>query len=160
MNEAQFNNAVNTYGKGLLHFVCSNLKDMDESRSIVQDTFETLWLKRDQIITDSIKSFLFTVAYRKTIDYLRKHRFTEMVPDLNTEALHAHDDGTKDLVHKALKQLPDLQRQLIELRDLHGYDYKEIERIMDLKESQVKVYLFRARQSLKTIITQLEAVKL
>lgn len=160
MTEAQFNSAVNTYGKGLLHFVYGNLKDLDESRSIVQDTFETLWVKRDQIIIESVKSFLFTVAYRKTIDYLRKHRFTEMDENAHTEALSSHDDGTKDLIHKALKQLPDLQRQLVELRDLHGYDYKEIERIMDLKESQVKVYLFRARKSLKTIITQLEAVRL
>lgn len=160
MTENQFNSAVDQYGKGLLYFVYGNLKDLDESKSIVQDTFETVWNKREQVVFESIKSFLFTVAHRKTIDYLRRNRYTAMPEDFELEPTQIHDDGTIDLVHKALQQLPTLQRQLVELRDLHGYDYKEIEKIMDLTESQVKVYLFRARKSLKTIITQLEAVRL
>jgi RNA polymerase sigma-70 factor (ECF subfamily) len=64
----------------------------------------------------------------------------------------------KELIAMALEQLPDLQRQLILLRDLEGYDYCEISEITGLNMSQVKVYLFRARKSLKDTITTMEAL--
>ena len=55
----------------------------------------------------------------------------------------------KDLIEKALNGLPELQYQIILLRDLEGYSYKEIGEILHLNESQVKVYLFRARQKVR-----------
>ena len=55
----------------------------------------------------------------------------------------------KELIDKSLDQLPELQKSIILLRDLEGYDYKEIGEILDLSESQVKVYLFRGRQKIK-----------
>jgi RNA polymerase sigma-70 factor (ECF subfamily) len=61
-------------------------------------------------------------------------------------------------LEKALAQLPEIQKTVILLRDYEGYSYEEIGKITALKESQVKVYIFRGRQTLKTIIGSLEAV--
>jgi RNA polymerase sigma-70 factor (ECF subfamily) len=44
------------------------------------------------------------------------------------------------------------------LRDYEGYDYAEIGQITGLNESQVKVYIFRARTFLKNYIGKIEAV--
>ena len=64
----------------------------------------------------------------------------------------------QETLHNALDQLPEIQRTVILLRDYEGYDYSEIGKITKLKESQVKVYIFRARKKLKQILVSVEAV--
>jgi RNA polymerase sigma-70 factor (ECF subfamily) len=49
--------------------------------------------------------------------------------------------------------LPQIQKSAVLLRDYEGYDYKEIGEILELNESQVKVYIFRARKNLRTFFT-------
>jgi len=44
------------------------------------------------------------------------------------------------------------------LKDYEGYSYEEIGRITGLNESQVKVYLHRARIQLKAYIVKMENV--
>jgi RNA polymerase sigma-70 factor (ECF subfamily) len=44
------------------------------------------------------------------------------------------------------------------LRDYEGYSYEEIGEILQLNESQVKVYIFRARTYLKQYIGSLDLV--
>jgi RNA polymerase sigma factor (sigma-70 family) len=64
----------------------------------------------------------------------------------------------KAIVNKALDRLPEIQRTVIMLRDYEGYDYAEIGKIAGLTESQVKVYIFRGRQTLKNYIVNLENI--
>jgi len=61
-------------------------------------------------------------------------------------------------LNEALNKLPEIQRSVIMLRDYEGYDYNEIGEITGLNESQVKVYIFRARKFLKNYIGSIEAV--
>jgi len=56
---------------------------------------------------------------------------------------------TKELIDKVLNQLPPIQKSIVLLRDLEGYSYQEIGDILDISESQVKVYLFRARKKMQ-----------
>ncbi|HXP48902.1 MAG TPA: RNA polymerase sigma factor, partial [Bacteroidia bacterium] len=64
----------------------------------------------------------------------------------------------KEVLNEALNKLPEIQRSVIMLRDYEGYDYNEIGEITGLNESQVKVYIFRARKFLKNYIGSVEAV--
>ena len=66
--------------------------------------------------------------------------------------------GLKDILNDAIKKLPDVQRSVILLRDYEGYSYEEIGKMTDLSESQVKVYIYRARVFLKEYIGSLENV--
>jgi RNA polymerase sigma-70 factor (ECF subfamily) len=59
-------------------------------------------------------------------------------------------------LHQALDKLPQIQKTVILLRDYEGYHYAEIAEITSLNESQVKVYIFRARQTLKAYLKQIE----
>ena len=61
-------------------------------------------------------------------------------------------------VNEALNKLPEIQRTVILLRDYEGYNYSEIGEITGLSESQVKVYIFRARNFLKNYIGAMENV--
>lgn len=56
---------------------------------------------------------------------------------------------SQQVVDRAVSILPPIQKSVILLRDLEGYSYKEIADILNLSDSQVKVYLFRARKKIK-----------
>ncbi len=64
----------------------------------------------------------------------------------------------KEVLNKALDKLPEIQKTVLLLRDYEGYDYAEIGEITNLSESQVKVYIFRARTFLKSYIVKLEVI--
>ncbi len=135
---------------------------MDAAKDAVQDAFEVFWKNKDTVDPGKAKQYLFTVVFRKGIDNFRMRK-NETDIDILTNvsaSTKAHDAAysDKELVGMALEQLPDLQKQLILLRDLEGYDYNEISEITGLNLSQVKVYLFRARKSLKETITNIEAL--
>ncbi len=68
------------------------------------------------------------------------------------------DTDAVQLVKIAIDQIPSLYKELLTLRDLESYSYKEIETITGLSENQVKVYLFRARKAIKEQILQLEVL--
>ena len=54
-----------------------------------------------------------------------------------------------EVVNRAVSILPPIQKSIVILRDLEGYSYEEVGEILDLSESQVKVYLFRGRRKIK-----------
>ena len=53
------------------------------------------------------------------------------------------------LIRRLVDNLPEKQRTIVLLRETEGKTYKEIAEVMGITEEQVKVNLFRARQSLK-----------
>jgi RNA polymerase sigma-70 factor (ECF subfamily) len=63
-------------------------------------------------------------------------------------------DGTQfmEMLEMALKELPPIQRKLFEYREIEGLTYEEMGRREDLSLSSVKVYLHRARTTLRTAL--------
>ena len=60
----------------------------------------------------------------------------------------SHEDR-KEWVHKLFQHLPEKQRIIMQLRDIEGKPYKEIAKLLQISEEQVKVTLFRARQRIR-----------
>ena len=59
-------------------------------------------------------------------------------------------------IKRLVDSLPEKQRSCMQLRDFEGKSYKEIARILELSEEQVKVNIFRARQAIKQKFTKLD----
>ena len=59
-----------------------------------------------------------------------------------------------------MNRLPEKQKNVLLLRDYEGYDYRSIGKIMDLSDSQVKVYIFRARKTIKAYLEKLDVLVL
>jgi RNA polymerase sigma-70 factor (ECF subfamily) len=130
-----------------------------EAEDIVQECFEVLWKNRDKVEMKSAKSYLFSVAHKKIIDTFRADVKMENFESVLTDLIGKQDDkDDQQLVQLAINQIPALYKELLTLRDLESYSYKEIEEITHLTEAQVKVYLFRARKAIKEKILQLEVV--
>lgn len=160
MTVDQYNKSVDTYSDGLFRFVLKNLRDTDKSRDIVQDSYEKLWMKVETVSFEKVKSYLFSTAYHTMIDMLRREkRQAGWDPSMEKELTYnQHYSDLKEVLNLALSQLPEIQRSVILLRDYEGYSYEEIGEITNLTDSQVKVYIFRARTFLKNYIGQIETV--
>jgi RNA polymerase sigma-70 factor (ECF subfamily) len=63
-----------------------------------------------------------------------------------------------EVLQDALARLPEMQRSVILLRDYEGYSYEEIGEVTGLTESQVKVYIYRGRMSLKNYLVKMENI--
>ncbi|HSV75929.1 MAG TPA: RNA polymerase sigma factor [Bacteroidales bacterium] len=160
MTTSEYNHCVDQYADGVYRFVLKNLKDEDKSRDVVQDSFEKMWIKRLDIDGAKAKSYLFTTAYHTLIDCIRKDQYSAYSEEKLASAQSYSDDytGLKEILDEAVARLPEVQRSVVLLRDYEGYSYQEIGQITGLSESQVKVYIFRARVALKNYIGSLDAV--
>lgn len=160
MTIEEYNKSVDLYSDNAYRFILKNLRDEEKAKDIIQDTYEKLWLNYKDVNFQKVKSYIFTTAYRTMIDNIRRDK---KQGDYNNvkEDKYAHDEQYSDLqeiLHQAVQQLPEIQRSVVMLRDYEGYSYKEIADITNLNESQVKVYIYRARMFLKNYIGKMEVV--
>ena len=103
------------------------------------------------------KAFLFQVAYRQSVDnYRKKSKIT--YKEAPEETYSPANPDLKRILDRALAQLDEQARALVLLKDYEGYNYEEIGQITGLNESQVKVYLFRARKILKEYLVSVENI--
>lgn len=154
MTTREYNDCVDLHADGVYRFILKNIKDKDDAQDIVQDAFEKLWINRKKLKEEKAKSYLFTTAYHKMIDMIRRNKHLGSMEDAQeiSYAEHGQYSDLKEILDEALEKLNDIQRSVILLRDYEGYSYKEIGDITGLNESQVKVYIYRARGFLKNYI--------
>lgn len=156
MTVKEYNNAVREFGDHVYRFIYRSLKDSHRADDIVQDTYERLWRCVTEIEYSAVKSWLFTSAYNRMIDVIRKDSRLVGVDHYDDSDLFAEDNGSdlNEILHRALERLPAAQRSVILLRDYEGYSYNEIAGITGLSEAQVKTYIFRGRVALRNYLVK------
>lgn len=160
MTSTEYNYCTDQFSDGVYRFILKNIRDEDTAQDIVQEAFVRMWEKVKDVSFEKAKSYLFTTAYHTMIDYLRKsQRMSPM--EVSYENIYQDTNSYNDLkevIDEAVAKLPEIQRSVVLLRDYEGYSYEEIGQITGLNESQVKVYIFRARTFLKEYIGSLDLV--
>lgn len=160
MNIADYNLAVDDWADALYRYLLKNLGNTMSAQDIVQDCYEKLWIHRELVDPQKVKSWLFTTAHHTMIDGIRKWRKetvveTSKLPENSTH--HGYSD-LQEILQMAVDQLPEIQKSVLLLRDYEGYSYREIGDITGLSEAQVKVYIYRSRLFMKNYIGTLDAV--
>lgn len=158
MTDREYNDCVNQHSDNVYRFILKNLRHEEDARDVVQSTFEKMWKHREEVDYIKSKSYLFTVAYRQMIDHIRKNKRIHLKDEFSAEASVQNKPVTniKKVLEQALSRLSETQRSLVLLKDYEGYSYIEIGKITGLSESQVKVYLHRARLQLKEYLVKIE----
>ena len=160
MTRKEYNNAVNLYADGIYRFILKSMNDSESAKDVVQDVFTKLWEKHENVQFEKVKSYLFTAGYRTMLNVFRDNKKTTTFDKL-VESNYAHEKQYSDLseiLDEAVKKLPEDQRTVVLLRDYEGYSYQEIGEILNFNESQVKVYIFRARKFLQQYLKSVESL--
>lgn len=162
----KFQETVMPYKNKLYRFAYSYLHNEDDAKDVVQDvlikTWETL---RGNAQINNIEAWCMTLTKNRSLDKL-KRKGNNSVPiedqyHLSAEVRNPHEKTEQeDLVRKVretMKELPENQRNVLRLKDMEGYSYKEIGEILKLDMSLVKVSLHRARAFVRTRISKISA---
>lgn len=147
----------------------SMVRNPQDAEDIAQETFVKVYMSLSSFAGRSeITTWVYRIAYNLSIDFLKKHgkraKITKTLDDPDdTELLELSDDSflpedafekkeVKKDIYDALQSLPDEQRELIELKDIHGFSYEEIAEMLSIKEGTLKSRLNRGRLALKKIL--------
>ena len=158
MQEIDFRRDILPLKDQLYRVALRIVADRAEAEDIVQETLMRVWSKREEWQQlESVEAFCLTVVRNLAIDHAEQtnRQLAELPPDYECAEEGADPCDrlvSKEqlrLVHELMRQLPEQQRTIMQLRDVEGKSYREISSIMSLTEEQVKVYLFRARQKVK-----------
>jgi len=130
-----------------------------EAEDIVQDTLIKVWNKRDSWDNiDSIEAFCLTICRNLSLDRVKKaENQNASLEESNIEkadrAYNPYEQMLQkdriELVRRIINSLPEKQKSCMQLRDFEGKAYKEIAQVLDITEEQVKINIFRARQTIK-----------
>lgn len=165
MQELSFRNDILPLKDKLFRLALRITFDRAEAEDVVQETLIRVWNKRNEWTQfGSIEAYCLTVAKNLAID--RSEKKDAQTVELTSEMEQASeasspyeklvDKERMTLIHRLMKELPEKQRQIMQLRDIEGKSYKEIAVLLNLTEEQVKVNLFRARQKVKQKFIDIE----
>ena len=167
MKEISFQNDVLPLKNKLFRLALRITLNREEAEDVVQDTMIKVWNARERWQElDSIEAYCLTIARNLSLDRIKKmENQNDSLEEQNTERL---DENTStpsermiqkdklDIVRNIIDELPEKQRSCLQLRDIEGKSYKEIADILSITEDQVKVNIFRARQTVKQRFQQFD----
>lgn len=137
--------------------------DTAEAEDVVQETLVKVWKRcSDWEDPKEVEAFSYTVCRNAAIDAAdRAGRGNVTLDEAKEKAdftvTNAADTAERlSIVKKLMDNLPEIQRSIMELRDIEGKTYQEIADILDISDSQVKVYLFRARTKIREQVRKIE----
>ncbi len=131
-----------------------------EAEDIVQDVIIKLWKQQSgDTHIDNLEAYTLRMVRNLALDRQRmKVNQTENIDGMDFSGTSSVEDSIEQderitAIRKAMEQLPEKQRVAMQLRDFEGRSYKEIADIMEITEDQVKVNIFRARQTIRQLIS-------
>ncbi len=166
MNLEEFNRAVFPMQNKLYRFALSMVANNELAEDIVQEAFLKLWKTRESLheilnleawsmrMVKNLCLDHFKSKYRKTMLFETKYEqaSVEVTPQKQTEIT-----DTMQQINLILETLPNQQAQIIRLRDMEGYSYKEIAEVLEIDINVVKVNLHRARKAVKVALEKKES---
>ncbi|MBQ8740720.1 MAG: RNA polymerase sigma factor [Clostridia bacterium] len=140
------------YKNDVFRFVLSIVKDIPLAEDITQECFLKLFENQKTIRDFSkIKSWLFTTAKNLSVTSLNKKRFLELSDE---DVLAQENDSYKLEYLELISPLSDDEQQLVSLRIIGKFKWKEIAEISDCSEEAIKKRYQRALHKLKERITE------
>ena len=136
------------------------LEDHEDAQDIVQEVFIKLWNLREKLNEyRSVEALAVVVTRNMCLDKLKMKKYPvgklEDIPAGTDENSTESSGDLSELVmkiHTIIRTLPEQQKTIMQLRDVEGYNYDEIARILKMNENAVRVALSRARKRVREIL--------
>jgi len=145
----------------LYRFGLRMLGSEEESRDVVQEVLLKVWAQRQRLADiRNAEAWCMTLCRNLCLDklklkYNQNASLAEGLEVLDSTATPyevAESNDTMDGLRRLMDRLPAMQKQVLHLRDVEGYAYKEVADLLQIDVNMVKTYLFRARKAMRASI--------
>ncbi len=152
-----FSSIVERWQTRLINFFYRSTGNRSDAEDLAQETFVELYRAAARYEPrGTFSAFIFTLARRRLIDSYRKRARrpldfidpTDFLMQQQAEALD-HSSEIEEAFHRALRTLPDNQRNAILMLQQQGLSYEEIAVALEASLSAVKTWIHRARTHLR-----------
>ena len=152
MTAKEYNKGVRLWADDAMRFAMRCCTCRPDCEDAVQEALVALWNHHDDVPQGKGKSYLLSSTYRNLMMALRHGKVMRMHEEQAIRETVTQPDERFDLreaIEKSLQLLPEVQRAILQLRDVEGYSYAEIGETLSISDNQVQVYLFRARVTMR-----------
>lgn len=149
------------YSNSILHFLKALTRSDETANDIMQETFATVWEKREQLdLGKNIKTYLYTIARNKTITYFNREKLLDKyISDYDTgnnadsseELLIAKE--TDLLIRIIVSRMPKMRQRVFELSRYEGRTNEEIAQELNISKNNVYDHLYQATKDIKEVIS-------
>ena len=157
MTQSEFLNIVMPFKDKLFRLAKRLLVSNEEAEDATQEVLMKLWAgKRDMGRYKNVEAFAMTMTKNFCLDRLKSKQSG------NLKLVHSNYADTQTSLQKQveaedsvawieriMQELPEQQRMILQLRDVEDYEYEEIEEMLDMKPTAVRVALSRARKAVR-----------
>ena len=159
-DDGAFEELVAMYAHGLILFISGYVRNLTTAEDLMEDTFCELILHKNRFRGRcAFKTYLYSIARYKAINYIRKNEkvisFAEMEPvaDVDLDDLIQRRDRDRRL-YDALDNIRKEYREALHLFYFEDMDYEQIAAVLKKNKSQVKNLLHRGKQSLRELLVR------
>ncbi len=149
--------------------VRSRLHEPDAVEDVMQNIALAI-VKHDSVLNEvnRISAWLYQVAVRQVLMYRRSsgrrrkmHDRVAADPAARSEPPVSPLDGllaseSQENMHKALGELPEIDRQILMLKYAEGWSYKELASHLGVQEDTIEYRLLRARKNLRRLLIRFD----
>ena len=157
MNQNDFVKLITPFKDKLFRLAKRLLVSTEEAEDATQEVLLKLWNKNEDLGNyNSLEAFAMTMTKNYCLDQLKAKRsgnlklvhdnYSDRQPSLQKKL---EDKDSFDWVEKAINELPEQQRMIIQMRDIEEYEFEEIAKILDMNETAIRVALSRGRKTIR-----------
>ncbi len=163
-DETAFSDIVREYEKAVYGYALSFCKNTEDAFDISQEAFLKLWRTLPKFRGNcSPKTWIMGIVRTVAIDFLRaKYKRTTLDEDTlfnkSDESIEANPTAAyeqkerESLVRLAIASLPPDLRETLYLREMEGLSYREIAKVLGVREGTIKSRISRARDGVKDFL--------
>lgn len=155
----------NYHGPKLLAYLTSRLGDRQWAEELLQDVMLAAWHGAAKFRGESrVSTWLMSIARRRAINAVQRTKARSVLP-IDQHVLTAAENAegivekqeVGELVRTGLRELPDEQRETLELVFFHGFSNRETAVLLGIPPGTVKSRLSRAKGKLRVWFQEREA---
>ncbi|MBT28862.1 MAG: RNA polymerase sigma-70 factor [Thalassobius sp.] len=158
-DQQAFNELFNRYWKSLYAFSFSTFQDSNLSEDATQEVFTSLWEKRQKLIIQNIRAYLFQAVKFQIAANIRKSRFTDLhiktIDKINyirdVEEQMNYQELDKKL-ENTLQELPERCREIFYMSRFEHLSNQEIADKLNISKRTVENQISRALQKVSSSI--------
>ncbi|MDY3793294.1 MAG: sigma-70 family RNA polymerase sigma factor [Oscillospiraceae bacterium] len=154
--EQRFRRCFEEYSRMVYSVAFTMMKNSADSNDIMQDVFLKFYQNMDKLTDEThIRPWLITVTMNTCRNNLRSGWFTRTIRrEEPEEGSYEQDFGEKSDLFYAVMELPEKERVPLHLFYYEGCSTSEIAKLLNMKESTVRVRIMRGREKLKKILKE------